>query len=280
MSAAASVLGGLLPTISRRVTDLENALHTELFHRHHTGVDLTEAGRTLLRHADLMADTIQAAQDEVGGAANDEGNYLQLICSEALALYWIAPRLSAFQLSNPDLVIDLTITDTPSDFHRLAGDIALQMSRPTESDLVTRRIGRSHYAGFVSSDWQATHPLPNSLSDLAQAGALIHAPYTEHLNRSGNALPELSMMRRMNAMEAMVSFCQSRVAPALLPTHLSDRFAQLVACPTPRIPALDIWLYHTPHARRLKNGGRLLDWLHDIFAPEESDWFRQVDVTR
>lgn len=280
MTAAASMLGGSLPTISRRVTDLETALQTELFRRNHSGVNLTEAGRTLLRHADLMADTIQAAQDEVSMTAADQRVCLQLVCCESLALYWVASRLADFQLSHPDLVVDLSISNSPADFHRLSGDIAIQLTRPADSDLVARRIGRSHHAAFVSVDWRAARPLPSSLSELARVGALVHAPYADQLSASGESFAGLNLMRRMSAMETMTAFCQSGVAPAVLPTHLADRFPNLVICPEPRAPACDIWLYHTPRIRRMKQGGRFLDWLQDIFSPGASNWFRQVDVTR
>jgi len=280
MSAAASLLGVSSPTISRRITELEITLHTELFRRNHTGVILTKAGDALLRHADLVADTIEAAQNEVCSAANDSGTHIQLVCSEAIALYWIAPRLAQFQLSNPDTIVDLTISDSPSDFHDLAGDIAIQGLRPTESDLMVSRIGRSHYAGFVSTEWEMDHAMPSSLTDLARRKALVHSPYVELLQRSGNSFPGLDMMRRMNTLETMVSFCESAIAPALLPTHIADRFPDLVVCPAPRSPAIDIWLYHTPRVRKLKNGGCFLEWLHHIFSADQSEWFRQVDVTR
>lgn len=146
-----------------------------------------EGGDALLRHADLVADTIEAAQNEVCSAANDSGTHIQLVCSEAIALYWIAPRLAQFQLSNPDTIVDLTISDSPSDFHDLAGDIAIQGLQPTESDLMVSRIGRSHYAGFVSAEWEKDHAMPSSLSDLARRKALVHSPYSELLQISETA---------------------------------------------------------------------------------------------
>jgi DNA-binding transcriptional LysR family regulator len=280
MSAAAVLLGGSLPTISRRVTDLETALHTELFRRNHAGVTLTEAGQTLLRHADLVADTMEAAQEEVRIATDDTGTCLHLVCCEAIALYWIAPRLADFQRDNPDIIVDLSISDSPADFHRLSGDIAIQACRPNEPDLVVSRVGRSHHAGFVSAGTRMDQTAGRSLPDLATEKALIHTPYAEHLCVSGNAFPGLGLMRRMNSMEVMVSFCQSGIAPALLPTHLAERFPELLLCRASRPPALDVWLYHTSRVRKLKNGGIFLDWLHAAFSAGESDWFRQVDITR
>ena len=280
MSAAAALLGGSLPTISRRITDLEIALHAELFQRHHTGVNLTRAGLTLLRHADLMADAVKAAQDEMAFTASNGESHLQLVCSEALAQYWIAPRLGAFQLDNPDLIIDLIISDTDSGLREYAADISIQHSRPTEPDLVIQRLGRSHHAGFVSQSRHAETAPPASSDDLAIRKALIHSPYMKWLADGGGSVPEFATMRPMNSMAAIVSCCSPNVAPAILPTHILDSSDELTLCQGTHMPALDIWLCHTPRLRKLKNATRLLEWLNDLFSPQQSDWFRQLDITR
>lgn len=278
MSAAASALGGSLPTISRRVTDLETALQTELFLRKHTGVDLTEAGQALLRHADLMADTIYAAQMEVGAVANDTGRAIRLVCSEPLALYWVVPRLADFQLLYPDLTIDVSICNSVSESQDLPWDICIQTSRPRNPDTVTRRIGRSHFVGFVSNDWSSSHGAPSSLSDLVQKSALVYAPYASHLEETATPLRGVELLRRMNNMEAMISFCRAGVAPAILPSHIIHRFPDVSAHPIPGLPALDIWLCQTQRVKNVRNADALLDWLVNLFSPKESDWFRQMNV--
>ncbi len=279
MSAAAIVLGGSLPTISRRVTDLETALQAELFQRNHTGVDLTDAGRTLLRHADLMADTIHAAQIEVGSVANDVGRAIHLVCNEPLAQYWIVPRLAEFQLLNPELTIDVSISNSSLESQDSAWDISIQTYRPRNPDQISRRIGRSHFAAFVSSDWKLSNGTPASVSDLTQAHALVHASYASQLEQSRTLFPGLDMMRRMNSMEAMISFCSAGVSPAILPTHIIHRYPDVIACPIPGLPALDIWLTQSPRLRRVKSADGFLDWLVGLFSPTESDWFRQLNVT-
>ncbi len=60
-TAAAAVLGYTQSAVSRQVAALESAVGRTLFRRHRYGVQLTAAGRAVLRHTTLALDEIDAA---------------------------------------------------------------------------------------------------------------------------------------------------------------------------------------------------------------------------
>ena len=67
LQAAGRVLGLDPATVSRRVSALEAALGSKLFDRSPQGYALTEAGRSLLVHAQAMENVAMAAEEEAGG---------------------------------------------------------------------------------------------------------------------------------------------------------------------------------------------------------------------
>jgi DNA-binding transcriptional LysR family regulator len=60
-TAAAAALGYTQSAVSRQVAALESALGKPVFRRHRSGVQLTAAGRAVLRHTTLALDEIDAA---------------------------------------------------------------------------------------------------------------------------------------------------------------------------------------------------------------------------
>lgn len=67
ITAAAETLGYSQPTVSRQLAAAERQAGAVLFHRSTTGVRLTPAGSTLLRHATIVLNQLDAAAAELAG---------------------------------------------------------------------------------------------------------------------------------------------------------------------------------------------------------------------
>ncbi|MFC8436910.1 LysR family transcriptional regulator [Streptomyces griseoincarnatus] len=66
-TAAAASLGYTQSAVSRQVAAIERAAGTQLLQRRREGVRLTAAGRTVLRHATVVLDEIEATARELSG---------------------------------------------------------------------------------------------------------------------------------------------------------------------------------------------------------------------
>ncbi|WP_346097700.1 LysR family transcriptional regulator [Streptomyces olivaceiscleroticus] len=66
-TAAATSLGYTQSAVSRQVAAIERAAGTQLLQRRREGVRLTAAGRTVLRHATVVLDEIEATARELSG---------------------------------------------------------------------------------------------------------------------------------------------------------------------------------------------------------------------
>src|SRR5688500_15055915 len=95
---------GLDPaTVGRRVTALEAALGARLFDRSPQGYALTEAGRSLLDHAQAIESQAGAAAEEIGGHADRLSGTVRIGAPDGVSNYLLIDACDALSRDNPDL---------------------------------------------------------------------------------------------------------------------------------------------------------------------------------
>ena len=113
---AAEALGMTQAAVSWRIRDLEEKLERPLFTRGARQVGLTLEGERLSTAATEAMTLLRRAVAEVVEA--DQG-VLAITTLQTLATQWLAPRLGAFQLANPDLAVRV---DTSAALSSLGAD--------------------------------------------------------------------------------------------------------------------------------------------------------------
>lgn len=113
---AAETLGMTQAAVSWRIRDLEERLGRALFVRGARQVALTPEGERLGSAATEAISLLRRAVTEVTDA--DQG-VLAITTLQTMATQWLATRLGAFQLANPDLAVRV---DTSSTLSTLGGD--------------------------------------------------------------------------------------------------------------------------------------------------------------
>ncbi|KCZ94324.1 LysR family transcriptional regulator [Hyphomonas johnsonii] len=279
MSAAAEQMGGSVPTISRRISELEHAFRTELILRSTRGVDLTSAGHALLRHANLIADIVSAAHDDVAGSDKPDEGSIHIVTGDGLGPYWIAPRLADFHRLYPRITVRLTISDDVPDLLNNEADISVQCERPTRSDLIARRIGVLHYLCFASEAYLDRHGRPTALTDFGRHRCLIHGGYVRQAEKwaaEADPLRQLVAFALVtNSAAVMLADCVAGGGIAVLPSYIGETHPALVPLDLPRLAPIEFWLTYSERMRRLERGQVVLDWLKQAFAPSSAPWFRQ-----
>jgi DNA-binding transcriptional LysR family regulator len=138
LSAAATRLGTPLPTLSRRIRDLERQLNVQLLERSARGTKLTDAGARLYEHASRGIETLLQAEQFV---ANDEAHLkgrLRLSFPPTVEPWW--DMLAAFQCQYPDIQIYVYSTDRRMDLIEDGIDVALRVGAIVHEAMVGRHI--------------------------------------------------------------------------------------------------------------------------------------------
>lgn len=140
-SAAARALGIAQPTVGRQVAALEEELGVTLFERVGGGLALTTAGQQLLGHVRAMGEAATRLSLGATGAATAVEGTVAITASEAIAAYIMPRVLQELRQDHPGIHVLLVAQNAALDLTRREADIAIRNVRPTDPDLVARRLG-------------------------------------------------------------------------------------------------------------------------------------------
>jgi DNA-binding transcriptional LysR family regulator len=158
--------GGSLPTLSRHITALELDLGVTLFDRRGDGLALTQTGVRLFEHAEDVSKA--AARFAVAASGHDDqiaGN-VRITASRAVANFMLPDILAKLGTAQPDIVIEVVATDASSNLLMREADIAVRMFRPTQANLIAKKIGELQLAPFATSEYLAARGTPQTIEDL------------------------------------------------------------------------------------------------------------------
>jgi DNA-binding transcriptional LysR family regulator len=123
-SAAAEALSFTQPAVSRQIATLEREAGAQLLERTPRGIRLTEPGRVLHEHAEVILDRMAAAKAQVEAVARLAGGRLR-IGAFPTANATVVPRaIAAFAREHPSVELSLVEALTPDAVARLrAGQV-------------------------------------------------------------------------------------------------------------------------------------------------------------
>lgn len=141
LSAAAKALGVSQPTLGRQVSALEEELSTALFERGNRGLELTQNGLELLSYVRAMGEAASSFSLAATGRATSIEGEITISASEVTAAFILPPVLKKLRTLYPGISVALVASNEASDLKRRAADIAIRNFRPTEPDLIARKVG-------------------------------------------------------------------------------------------------------------------------------------------
>jgi DNA-binding transcriptional LysR family regulator len=131
------------------LTQLEHDLGLALFLRSQSGYALTEDGTRLLHKAETV-ETAMFGVNRLADAVATRGR-VRVALPEGFALQIVVPHLASFQAAHPAIALDLITGPFSLDLMRRESDIALRLVKPTDNDLVVRKLGRMAHGIYVGA---------------------------------------------------------------------------------------------------------------------------------
>jgi DNA-binding transcriptional LysR family regulator len=153
-------------SISRHISALEHELKVPLFHRHARGLILTEHGEILYRTARDMLMRIEATRSRLDETSELPAGNLKVTATVGIGAIWLAKRVSEFLTLYPDVRIQLIVTNEELDLAMREADIAIRLRRPSQPDLIQRRLFTVHYHAYAARSYIERFGEPASLEDL------------------------------------------------------------------------------------------------------------------
>jgi DNA-binding transcriptional LysR family regulator len=268
---AAEVLGVTSTTLMRRIDQLEESIGCKLFLRDQSGLTLSDEGSAMIgdvmemeRHAfDVFR---RAAQ-----SSNDAAGTVRVAVTEGPGNFWILPRLIDFQKTYRKITVDLRCAMEQADVARLEADIAIQLERPTNPDLIVAKLGRLHIYAFVSEEYRKLYGVP-SLPEIRNHRLIMqHAPQVDdsaYARVLGLKSLEGIVGIKTNSSIGVLYAVERGAGMGFLPTSSVALGAALVAVDLGVHHHADLWLTYHKEFRNSDRHKIVIDWLKKIFDPK------------
>ena len=138
LSAAATRLGTPLPTLSRRIRDLERQLKVQLLERSARGTKLTDAGTRLYEHASRGIEALLEAEQAVMERSGAPEGAPAAVVAPDVEPWW--DLLAAFQRRYPDIQVYVYSTERRMDLIEDGIDVALRVGAIVHEAMVARHV--------------------------------------------------------------------------------------------------------------------------------------------
>lgn len=102
---AAARHGMAASAVSKRISDLEKALGAVLLTRHRRGVEVTAAGKVVLKHASALDERIAQLETELRDEANAAGGIIRMAANTSAITQFLPEDLAEFMLAHPAMTI-------------------------------------------------------------------------------------------------------------------------------------------------------------------------------
>lgn len=168
LSKASGQIGLSQPTLSRNIAKLEQQMGGDLFSRASTGVALTKFGQQLLADVEKMADAAHRLHRLEGLDDSRLSGNVRISVNEIVGGYVMPKALSAFQQRYPDIHVELVISNSASNLNKRDADMAFRMFRPTQPNLILRRLPDMALGLYAHHDYLAQRSPISELTDLFQ----------------------------------------------------------------------------------------------------------------
>ncbi len=152
--------------VSRQISALEQDLKVPLFHRHARGLILTEQGEVLYRTAHDVFTRLATTRTRLSDSKDKPTGELRITTTVGLGTIWLTPRIPEFMELYPQISVTMLLEDGELDLAMREADVAIRLRRPTQPDLIQRKLFTVHHHVYAAPDYIRKHGMPDTLDDV------------------------------------------------------------------------------------------------------------------
>ncbi|WP_417685823.1 LysR family transcriptional regulator [Roseibium sp.] len=167
ISAGARALGMPVATVSRRISDLETALTTQLVLRSRQGLALTDSGAAYAAACRRILEDVAEAEQVAAGEFVTPRGTLHLTAPIEFGQIHVLPIIIDFLRSYPEVSIRFDQADHPINLIEARIDLAVRIGALADSNLMARKVGELRRVVCASPAYLECMGVPSEPEDLA-----------------------------------------------------------------------------------------------------------------
>ena len=166
LSAAARELGLSQPTLGRHIEALETNLGITLFTRTLKGLEPSVASMRLYEQVKTAQIALSEATILAEGSNTKLDGTVRITASTITANYMLPKLLVQIRKKYPSIEIELVPSDSAENLLMREADIAIRMFRPTQLELITKKVCESPIACCAHQSYLDQFGIPKDIPDL------------------------------------------------------------------------------------------------------------------
>lgn len=275
LAAAGEALGLSQPTVGRRLAALETRLDTTLFSRGGKRLIPTEMALSIEENARKMSREMFAIRRRVAGAVTGMAGQVTVSANEGTGSEWLIPVLADLQRMHPDIYVELKIDLRAADLVQREADIALRLGRPTQQELIARKLADVGFALYASEQFLAAHGPITSLDDL-QDKPWVRGNFIKTGNDALMAfMSEHNLRYRIalstNSPAAQIAAVRAGLGIAVISHRWASTYPELVPLlPALEVASLELWLVSHSDLRHSARMRAVADYIIEAARKDES----------
>jgi len=171
---AAKILSVPASSVSRRISDLENELKIELFHRSTRVVTLSALGQVYYEQVKEIVTALDHADDLVAQRSGSPSGPIKITVMTSYARARLLPATEKLCKRYPDIVLDIEVSDQLTDFSLGKVDIAIRASSDLPERAVAKKISENQFILLAAPSYLLQHGTPLKADDLLKHRSLLY----------------------------------------------------------------------------------------------------------
>jgi len=152
--------------VSRTIVELEARLGTRLMQRTTRRLSLTEAGSLYLERCKQIVSALEDADQMLTAGNTDPTGLLRINVPQTFGVLHLVNVWPSLLRRYPGIRLDITLSDRIVDIVEEGYDLAIRITRLTNSSLICRKLTSTRLVVCASPDYLQSHGTPSHPEDL------------------------------------------------------------------------------------------------------------------
>ncbi|HEX2009596.1 MAG TPA: LysR family transcriptional regulator [Roseateles sp.] len=239
ITAGARAVHLSLAAASTRLQSLEHAIGATLLQRAKTGITLTDAGRTLLRHAGRLQREMEALHAGMAAHAHGLRASVRLLCNTAAISEHLPPLLGPFLAAHPEIDIELRELWSPDVLHAMRqerADIGIVADHVSTEGLTALPFREDRLVALLPAAWARRFGGAGKTAAGLPFAALLTQPFVGLPAEAGlSRFPQNRALQhgralhhrvRVQSFDALTRLVADGVGVAIVPALAAERLAR------------------------------------------------------
>jgi DNA-binding transcriptional LysR family regulator len=174
-AAAAKALGQTRAAVSKQIAALEERVGAQLLQRTTRSMQLTEIGAELYGRCARIAEEAAEAERAVASLQGAPRGLLRVVAPITFGLRHLAPLIAPFLAAQPEIQLELTLSDAPPDWSTDRVDVAVRIAPRAESGHVAVLLAPSPHVVVAAPEYFARRGVPQRPEDLREHDCVLYS---------------------------------------------------------------------------------------------------------